>query len=169
MRKALAFFLKTTVSLIVAFTIFVIFEVYYKRGQCIVLPNGTMLADSLIFGPRHGASGRRDLVLRDAEGRLLAATDEPVTLSRDGAEPDLLILSYAGGEMAMPAETLMRTIFKRAYMDMGLTQNVWTEENYPPGTVIAITSLAVIRNALTFDPDFEKRRCGTPLFVPVAP
>lgn len=132
---------------------------YLQRIDCIVLPNGYMIGHASII-PLY----RRfffENALWNAESELVARTSHMVRFERHPTDPDLVVMSYPGGQTTMNGTIVMPVIYDEK------TFGRWNHT--PLGATIGYIGLELVYERLQDDDRFKHRFCQPPLlsFHPV--
>lgn len=137
----------------------VAFFLFLDKNSCVRLSNGYMIGHSAIF---HSNKYLYEMVLRNAEGKILLKTDNWVHFERHPTNPDIVILDYGDERVEMPGRSMMKLIYDEKHH-----KRKWNEpdKEFPDDTAIIATGLYSILKRLENSKEFWSSDCNTPWFI----
>jgi len=133
-----------------------------RRGGCVLLPNGYMIAHVAIFKLEPDITV--DMFLRDASGKIIVRTDDFVNFEFHPSDPNRVLLRTPGGELDLDARVLMPAVLEDTSSWDYIRKWQKILKGGTGSSHILGTGLYAIYERLRLSPDFGKVDCGTPLF-----
>jgi len=130
---------------------------FARKNACVRLSNGYMIGHPAIF---HSNKDLYEMVLRNAEGKILLKTDNWIRYYRHPTKSDIVILEYGDESVEMPGRSMMKLIFDEKHH-----KRKWNEpdKEFSDDTAIIATDLYLTLKRLEGSKEFRSSTMVCPV------